>query len=105
MVVEVRDAIFAVVMVCAAFVLSLRILSTYNKNDPVIVLAVVVLTAMIALLFLSVEERIRRIENDISEKERSIRVSMQSVEDEVRERVDAAMSRFEEIARKWGRHR
>ena len=100
MVVEVRDVIFAVVMVCAAFVLSLRILSAYNKNDPVIVLAVVVLTAMIALLFLSVEERIRRIENDISEKERSIRVSMQSVEDEVRERVNAAMDRFEEIARK-----
>ncbi|MCW3136688.1 MAG: hypothetical protein N2V77_07125 [Canidatus Methanoxibalbensis ujae] len=100
---EAKDIIFAVVMVCAAFILSLRVLSVYRKDDPVIVLSVVLLTGMIALLFLSVEERLKRVEESISEKERSIRVSMQSVEDEVRGRVSEATNKMDEILRIMGR--
>ncbi|NMX21709.1 hypothetical protein C5S30_04600 [ANME-1 cluster archaeon GoMg4] len=52
---------------------------------------------MLALLFLSIDERLRRIEQDLSEKERSLRVSMQSVEEEVRDKVGTATRRFDEI--------
>jgi hypothetical protein len=48
-------------------------------------------------LFLSVDERLRRIEEGMSEKERSLRVSMQSVEEEVRDKVDTATKRLNEI--------
>ncbi len=93
---EARDIIFSVVMVFSAFVLSYRLLNKYG-GDPVIVTSTVILIGMLALLFLSVDERLRRIEEGMSEKERSLRVSMQSVEEEVRDKVDTAIRRLNEI--------
>jgi len=57
----------------------------------------VILIGMMAILFLSIDERLRKIERDISEKERSLRVSMQSVEEEVRDKVDTTTRKLEEI--------
>ena len=93
---EARDIIFSVVMVLSAFVLAYRLLDKYG-DDPVIVTSTVILIGMLALLFLSVDERLRRIEEGMSEKERSLRVSMQSVEEEVRDKVDTAIRRLNEI--------
>ena len=93
---ETRDIIFSVVMVFSAFVLVYRLLDKYG-GDPVIVTSTVILIGMLALLFLSVDERLRRIEEGMSEKERSLRVSMQSVEEEVRDKVDTAIRRLNEI--------
>jgi len=93
---EARDIIFSVVMVLSAFVLAYRLLDKYG-DDPVIVTSTVILIGMLALLFLSVDERLRRIEEGMSEKERSLRVSMQSVEEEVRDKVDTATRRLNEI--------
>ncbi|GAH93779.1 unnamed protein product, partial [marine sediment metagenome] len=88
--------IFSVVMVFSTFVLVYRLLDKYG-GDSVIVASSVILIAMLALLFLSVDERLRRIEEEIKEKERSLRVSMQSVEEEVREKVGTATRRLDEI--------
>jgi cellobiose-specific phosphotransferase system component IIC len=93
---EARNVIFSVVMVFFAFVLAYRWVNRFG-NDPVVIASVVILVGMIALLFLSVDERLKRIEMDLSEKERSLRVSMQSVEDEVREKVNAATRKLEDI--------
>ena len=92
---EARNIIFSVVMVFFAFVLSHRLWDRYE--DPVIVASTVMLVGMLALLFLSVDERLRRIEEEIKEKERSLRVSLQSVEEEVREKVGTATRRLDEI--------
>ncbi|MBA7554760.1 hypothetical protein ES705_47391 [subsurface metagenome] len=92
---EARNIIFSVVMVFFAFVLSYRLWDRYE--DPVIVASTVMLVGMLALLFLSVDERLRRIEEEIKEKERSLRVSLQSVEEEVREKVGTATRRLDEI--------
>lgn len=62
-----------------------------------IVTSAVILAAMVALLFLSVDVKLKKIEEDISEKERSLRVSMQSVEQEVREKVDTATRKIEDV--------
>ncbi|MHC1610737.1 MAG: hypothetical protein ACXQTW_03910 [Candidatus Methanospirareceae archaeon] len=96
---ETRNIIFSVVMVFSAFVLVYKLVYKYSsaKEDPVIVMSAVILIGMIAFLFLSMDERLRRIEQDISEKERSLRVSMQSVEEEVRDKVDTTTRRLEEI--------
>lgn len=92
---EARNVIFSVVMVFFAFVLAYRLWDKYE--DPVIVASTVILVGMLALLFLSVDERLRRIEEEIKEKERSLRVSLQSVEEEVREKVGTATRRLDEI--------
>jgi hypothetical protein len=92
---EARDIIFSVVMVFSAFVLAYRLWGRYR--DSAIALSAVILVGMLALLFLSIDERLRRIERGLSEKERSLRVSLQSVEEEVREKVGTAARRLEEV--------
>lgn len=92
---EARNIIFSVVMVFSTFVLTYRLWGRYR--DSAIALAAVITVGMLALLFLSIDERLRRIEQDLSEKERSLRVSMQSVEEEVRDKVGTATRRFDEI--------
>ncbi|NQE05431.1 hypothetical protein C5S32_06135 [ANME-1 cluster archaeon GoMg1] len=88
---ETRDIIFSVVMVFSAFVLVYKLVyGDSPKDDPVIVMSSVILIGMLAILFLSVGERLRRMEEEINAKERSLRVSLQSVEEEVRNKVDAA---------------
>jgi len=96
---ETRNIIFSVVMVFSAFVLVYKVVYEYGsvREDPVIVMSAVILIGMMAILFLSIDERLRKIEEDITEKERSLRVSMQSVEEEVRDKVDTTTRRLEEI--------
>ncbi|MCW3133657.1 MAG: hypothetical protein N2V78_04940 [Methanophagales archaeon] len=94
---EARDIIFSVVMVFSAFVLVYKLVYNYSARDPVIVMSAVILIGMLAILFLSAGERLRRIEEEIKEKELSLRLSMQSVEEEVREKVDTATRRLNEI--------
>lgn len=93
---EARNVVFSVVMVFFTFVLTYKWLSRY-ENDPVIVTSAVILAAMVALFFLSVDARLKQIEDRMSEKERSLRVSMQSVEQEVREKVDSATRKIEDV--------
>lgn len=92
---ETRNIIFSVAMVFFTFVLAFRLWDKYE--DRVIITSAVILVGMLALLFLSVDERLRRIEVGIKERERSLRVSLQSVEEEVRDKVDTATRRLEEV--------
>lgn len=96
---ETKNIIFSVVMVFSAFVLVYRVVYEVwtAREDPVIVMSAVILIGMMALLFLSIDERLRKMEGDILEKERSLRISMQSVEEEVRDKVDTTTRRLEEI--------
>ncbi len=94
---ETRNIIFSVVMVFSSFVLVYEAVYEYKREDPVIVMSAVILIGMMAILFLSIDERLRKIEGDVTEKERSLRVSMQSVEEEVRDKVDTATRRLEEV--------
>ena len=92
---EARDIIFSVVLVFSAFVLAYKVYERYV--DPAMALSVVVLAGMVALLFLSIDERMRKLEQGMSERERSLRVSLQSVEEEVRDKIGSAAKRFEEV--------
>ncbi|HDS45000.1 MAG TPA: hypothetical protein ENN68_02705 [Methanomicrobia archaeon] len=92
---EPRNIIFSIVMVFSTFVLTYRLWSKYK--DPAIALSAVIIVGMLALLFLSIDERLRNIERDMKERERSVRVSMRSVEDEVREKVNAATRKLEDV--------
>jgi len=92
---EVRNIVFAVILVLSTIVITERLWVRYQ--DPVVAFSVVILAVMFALLFLSVDHQLRRLKQDISEKEQSLRVSMQSVEEYVREKMDTATWRLGEI--------
>lgn len=82
---EPRDVVLSIVMVVSAFVMTFQWLekTEYAKGDAVIVLSAMVLIAALAMLMLSIELRLRRIEEKIEATERGLRVNLQSVEDNV----------------------
>jgi hypothetical protein len=82
---EPRDVVLSIVMVVSAFVMTAQWLekTEYAKGDAVIVLSAMVLIAALAMLMLSIELRLRRIEEKIEATERGLRVNLQSVEDNV----------------------
>lgn len=94
---ETRDVIFSSVMVVSAFVMVYTLVYNYTPGDPVIVVSSVIFVGMLAVLFLSVNARLKKIEAEIIRKERSLRVSLQSVEEEVKKQVTTATSKLEEV--------
>ncbi len=100
---ETRDIVFSLVMVISAFALTYRWLNRWDVGDPVIVLSAMVLMGALASLLLSIESRLRRIEAKIDAKERSLRVSIQSMEENVDRRLQGVIARMYEVLEQLGR--
>ena len=100
---ETRDIVFSLVMVMSAFALTYRWLNRWDVGDPVIVLSAMVLTGALALLLLSIEARLRRIEAQINAKERSLRVSVQSMEENVDRRLQGVVARMYDVLEQLGK--
>ncbi len=94
---EVRDIIFSSIMVFSGFVLVYKLVYNYSPRDPVVVISTVVLIGMIAAMLLSVNERLRRFEIELKDHERSLHISMHSVEEEVKDRVGGAVKKLDEV--------
>lgn len=102
---DIIDSILAIVLVFSALVLAYRLYDEYGiKADPMVILLVAIIAGMTALLFLSISVRQKRMEEEMRERERSLMVSMQSVEDGVKKRVSTAVKSIneavEEISKK-----
>lgn len=109
--VEARDIIFSIVMIVSSFVLTYkwmtRFASTNYSADAVIVLAAMVLIGALAAMILSVDIRLRRMEAMIEAKERSLRINIQSVEENIDRKLNVVLSRsnnnMEEMSRRMYR--
>ncbi len=79
---ETRDIVFSVVMVVSAFVLTFEWLGRfrYSPANSLIILSAMVMVGALAAMILSLDTRLRRIENTLDIKERSLRINIQSVE-------------------------
>ncbi|MCW7076148.1 MAG: hypothetical protein ACXQS6_02735 [Candidatus Syntropharchaeales archaeon] len=100
---ETRDIVFSLVMVMSAFALTYRWLNRWDVGDPVIVLSAMVLVGALALLLLSIEARLRRIEAQINAKERSLRVSVQSMEENVDRKLQGVVTRMYDLLEQLGK--
>jgi cell division protein FtsL len=89
-------------MVVSAFVLTFQWLekTQYARGDAIIVLSAMVLIAALASLMLSVEQRLRKIEERIESTERGLRINIQSVE----ENMDRKLSIAEKAIRRAEYH-
>lgn len=94
---QVRDIVFSLIMVSSGFVLAYKLIYNYSPRDPVIVLSTVLLIGMIAAMLLSLNERLRKFEVELKEQERSLRISMHSVEEEVKDKVGDAVKKLGEV--------
>ena len=105
---EARDIIFSIVMIISSFVLTFkwmsRFASTNYSADAVIVLSAMVLIGSLAAMILSIDIRLRRMESMIEAKERSLRINIQSVEENMDRKLNAVLNKtnntMEEMSRR-----
>ena len=90
-------------MVISAFALTYRWLNRWEVGDPVIVLSAMVLVGALASLLLSIETRLKRIEAKIDAKERSVRVSIQSMEENVDRQLQGVITRMYDVLEQLGK--
>lgn len=110
---ETRDLIFAAVMVLSVVVFSYSWLAEFwGSFNTLVMLSAVLMMGSLALLLLSLTVQLHQFRNSIEDRERSLRVSVQSVERTVDERlntmnrsVERQLERLSEQASKLERRR
>lgn len=86
---ETRDIVFSVIMVTSAFILTYQWLGRFGESskNPLIIFAAIVMVGSLAVLILSIITRLRNLEQMMETKERSLRINIQSVEDNLDKRI------------------
>lgn len=86
---ETRDIIFAAVMVLSVVVFSYSwLMEFWQSFNPLVMLSAVLMMGSLALLLLSLTVQIHKFKNKIEERERSLRVSVQSMERTLDDRLE-----------------
>ncbi len=102
---ETRDIIFSVVMVVSSFVLTYEWLGRfkYSPANSLIILSAMVMIGALAAMILSVDMRLRKIDEMIDTKERSLRINIQSVEENTAKRMNTVISKLDETTEQVNR--
>ncbi len=69
--------------------LTFRWLNYLGNQDPVTYVSAMVLVAALAAMILGADARLKRIESEIEAKERSLRINIQGMEENVDRKLDA----------------
>ncbi len=96
---EIREIIFSVVMVVSSFVLTYEWLGRfkYSPANALIILSAMVMVGALAGMILLVDMRLRKIDNMLEAKERSLRINVQSVENNLDTRLNEVIYRMDDI--------
>ncbi|MGM0770053.1 MAG: hypothetical protein ACQESU_00335 [Halobacteriota archaeon] len=95
---DTRDIVFSLVMVVSSFVLTYEWLGRfkYSPANSLIVLSAIVLVGSLAAMILSVDIRLRKIEKALDEKERSLRINVQSIEGSMDKKMNEVITVVDE---------
>ncbi|MDO8725337.1 MAG: hypothetical protein Q7J35_04640 [Candidatus Methanoperedens sp.] len=85
---EVKDVGLAAVMIVSSIILTDRWLSRFGDSDPVIIMSAMLLAGSLAAMILMLDIRLRKIEETIESKERSLRISIKGVEENLDKRME-----------------
>jgi hypothetical protein len=87
---DTKDITLAVVMTLSSVVLTHKWLTRLGYNsDPVIVLAALLLIGSLAAMILLLDMRLRKIEEALETRDRSLRINIQGVEEHLDKKMDA----------------
>lgn len=86
---EVKDVGLAAVMIVSSIILTDRWLNRFGDSDPVIILSAMLLAGSLAAMILLLDMRLRKIDENINVKERSIRINIKGVEENLDKKMDA----------------
>jgi hypothetical protein len=94
---ETRDTVFLVVMVLSSFILSFEWLRRfeYKSTNPLIVLSVMVLVGTLAVMLISINNKLQEFEDKIEAKDRTIKVNMENTETKISERMNELSSKID----------
>ncbi len=79
----------AVVMTLSSMILTYKWLTRLGDSDPVIIISAMLLAGSLAIMILLLELRLRSIEEAIDAKERSLRINIKGVEENLEKKMDA----------------
>jgi hypothetical protein len=86
---EVKDIGLAAVMIVSSIILTDRWLNRFGDSDPVIILSAMLLAGSLAAMILLLDLRLRKIEESINAKERSIRINIKGIEENLDKKMEA----------------
>ncbi len=86
---ETKDIALAVIMTVSSIVLTYEWLARLGDSNPVILLSAMLLIGSLAGMILFVNNKIQRLEDSLDAKERSIRINIKGVEDNLEKKMDA----------------
>ncbi|MCX9010938.1 MAG: hypothetical protein OIN66_07440 [Candidatus Methanoperedens sp.] len=85
---EVKDIGLAVVMIISSMVLTYKWLTRLGDSDPVIIVSAMLLVGSLAIMIILLDVRLRNLEEALNTKERSIRINIKGVEDNLEKKID-----------------
>lgn len=86
---ENKDVGLAVIMTLSSIVLTNSWLSRLGNSDPVIILSAMILVGSLAAMILLLNMRIIKLEETLNAKERSIRLNIKGVEENLDNKMEA----------------
>lgn len=104
---ETRDTVFLVVMVLSSFLLSFEWLRRfeYKSTNPLIIISVMVLVGTLAVMLISVNNRLQELENKMEAKDRTLKVNMESTETKIEERMNELSSKVDNAVYEFNRRK
>ena len=86
---ETKDVGLAGIMMLSSLVLTNSWLSRLGDSDPVIVLSAMILAGSLAAMILQLNMRVIKLEETINAKERSMRINIKGVEENLDKKMEA----------------
>jgi len=94
---EKRDSIFLAVMVLSSFLLSVEWLRRFpsRASNPLIVISVVVLIGTLSIMLISLNARLRELEEKIEARDRSLRLNLEGGEANVEDKMNEIITKVD----------
>ncbi len=86
---EAKDVGLAAVMTLSSLILTSKWLARFGDSDPVIVLSAMILAGSLAAMILLLNMKVNQLEELINAKERSIRINIKGMEDNIDKKMEA----------------
>ena len=104
---ETRDTVFFVVMVLSSFLLSFEWLRRfeYASTNPLIILSVMILVGTLAVMIISINNKLQEFEDKIEAKDRTLKVNMESTETKIDERMNELSSKVDNTICEFNRRK
>ncbi len=104
---ETRDTVFLVVMVLSSFLLSFEWLRRfeYASTNPLIIISVMILVGTLAVMIISINNKLQEFEDKIEAKDRTLNVNMESTETKIDERMNELSSKVDNAICEFNRRK